>query len=183
MFVPQPYPLFFGQYDDGRPLTGRIIGWQPPENTPDLTQMNPVIVWDNPDGTTGSIGYTDLDGTGYWIRDSMEQLIAAMTGTARPAVTREAVLSALPKAADLLKPRQVKIRTRDLSWVLRKASVVGVNGGEVVLTVEGAWPVAGLAEHAALVSSALSEVLGVDVRVRVVRPDGTDPAVDQGEEG
>jgi hypothetical protein len=67
--VLQPYPLFYAELDDGKVRSGRIIGWQ---GVNDIVNMQPVVMFEQPDGTTGDLSYVEPNQVQYcWIRENL----------------------------------------------------------------------------------------------------------------
>jgi hypothetical protein len=65
-FQIQPYPLFFSSIERGEVLTGRVIGWSVPM-TNESSGLQPVALFDQPDGTVSEPRYLDLDDERFWV--------------------------------------------------------------------------------------------------------------------
>jgi hypothetical protein len=74
-FQPQPYPLFLAQWNDGKPLIGRIVGWDSSPGKPPI----PVVAFEH-DGQTWLPIQADM-ATGMkesgplWIRGTFDKAV------------------------------------------------------------------------------------------------------------
>ncbi|MFI7550795.1 hypothetical protein ACIBQ2_13685 [Micromonospora sediminimaris] len=175
-FTMQPYPLYYAQLNEGVILTGRVIGWHALSAA--FLDAQPVVLFDEPDGSTGGLGYTEPEHVQLcWIRDSPTAALAAaeralgherpMPGSsAKAALVGQLTTSDLNRVWGEVADHLAKTSKR-VSVLVRDAKVTGFDGTTV--TVAALSPVLAkmLNDSAGLLRDALYEQLGGRWEIRV----------------
>ncbi|MGW5079559.1 hypothetical protein [Micromonospora echinospora] len=175
-FTMQPYPLYYAQLNEGVILTGRVIGWHAPSAT--FVDAQPVVLFDNPDGSTGDLGYAEPEHVQLcWIRDSPIAALAAAEralGHERPVPGKSATATLVGQLTTNDFNRvwgevtdHLAKTSKRVSVLVRDARVTGFDGTTV--TVAALSPVLAkmLNDSAGLLRDALYEQLGGRWEIRV----------------
>lgn len=148
----QPYPLFYAELEAGQIRSGRILGWHSADG---LVHAQPVVLFDQSDGTTGDLGYVEPEAVQYcWIRDSLPEAV-----TAAEEMFNQEVAAAMRRAWPVVVDR-IAATDKRAAKVTAGVAVIAFDGKTVTVAATSTSLVHQMESHSFLLKDALYEQMG-----------------------